>query len=87
MAQRFRRTGKDRLILLVVSDFDPEGEDIPHSFARSMRDDFGIGGVEFVKVALTAAQVEELALPPGPKAKRGSSRTTQVRRAARRTRF
>ena len=27
---------------MVLSDFDPEGEDIAHSFARSMRDDFGI---------------------------------------------
>jgi hypothetical protein len=27
MARRFRRSGKERLILLVLSDFDPEGED------------------------------------------------------------
>jgi hypothetical protein len=74
MAERFRLTGKDRLLLLVMSDFDPEGEDIAHSFARSMRDDFGIEGVEFVKVALTAAQVEEMNLPRGLTAKQGSSR-------------
>src|SRR5262249_55952988 len=37
MAKRFRRSGKEQLILLVLSDFDPEGEDIAHSFARSMR--------------------------------------------------
>jgi hypothetical protein len=74
MAQRFGHTGKDRLLLLVLSDFDPEGEDIAHSFARSMRDDFGIDGIEFIKVALTADQVDELRLPPGPTAKQGSSR-------------
>jgi hypothetical protein len=74
MAQRFRRTGKDRLILLVLADLDPEGDDIAHSFARSMRDDFGIKSVEFIKVALTVAQVAELGLPPGPTAKADSSR-------------
>jgi hypothetical protein len=74
MAVRFRKTGKDRLVLLVVSDFDPEGQDIAHSFARSMRDDFGIESIDFIKVALTAGQVDELRLPPGPKAKSGSSR-------------
>jgi hypothetical protein len=74
MAKRHRLSGKEKLILLVLSDFDPEGEDIAHSFARSMRDDFGIDSVEAIKVALTAAQVKELRLPPQMKAKRGSSR-------------
>ena len=74
MAQRFRRSGKDRLVLLVMSDHDPEGDDIPHSFARSMRDDFAIENIDFIKVALTAQQVRELALPPGPTAKADSSR-------------
>jgi hypothetical protein len=74
MAQRFRCTGKDRLVLLVVSDCDPEGDDIPHSFARSMRDDFGVENIAFVKVALTARQVAALNLRPGPTAKEGSSR-------------
>jgi hypothetical protein len=74
MAERFRRSGKDKLVLLVVSDFDPEGDNIPHSFARSMRDDFDIQSVEFIKVALTGEQVERLRLQPGPTAKTGSSR-------------
>jgi hypothetical protein len=74
MAQRFRRSGKDKLVLLVLSDFDPEGEDIAHSFARSLRDDFGIEAVEPIKVALTAEQVREMRLPPQMKAKAGSSR-------------
>jgi hypothetical protein len=72
--QRFRRSGKSKLILLFLSDFDPEGEDIAHSFARSMRDDFGIRDVVPVKVALTGEQVEELELPPQMKAKETSSR-------------
>jgi hypothetical protein len=74
MAERFDCSGKDTLLLLVLSDFDPEGDDIPQAFARSMRDDFGIEDVEFIKVALTGEQVEELQLRPGPTAKAGSSR-------------
>jgi ParB-like nuclease domain len=74
MANRFKKSGKQKLILLVLSDFDPEGEDIAHSFARSMRDDFDIAEVEAVKVALNAEQVQELNLPPHTKAKAGSSR-------------
>jgi hypothetical protein len=74
MSKRFRRSGKSRLILLVLSDFDPEGEDIGHSFARSMRDDFGVARVESIKVALTDQQVASLGLPPQMKAKTGSSR-------------
>src|SRR5262249_46308333 len=49
MARRYRMSGRERLILVVLSDFDPEGEDIAHSFARSMRDDFGVYQVEAVK--------------------------------------
>jgi hypothetical protein len=77
MAQRFRRSGKDKLVLLVLSDFDPEGEDIAHSFARSMRDDFKIRSIVPVKVVLTAAQVEEMNLPPQMKAKETSSRAAK----------
>jgi hypothetical protein len=74
MKQRFQRSGKDRLIILVLSDFDPEGEDIAHSFARSIRDDFKISSVSFTKVGLTAQQVQDLHLPPGAIAKEKSSR-------------
>ncbi len=81
MAQRFKRSGKARLVLLVLSDFDPEGEDIPHSFARSMRDDFRIRSIDFIKVALTASQAKELQLPLGLKAKAGSSRRKKFVRA------
>lgn len=74
LALRFKRSGKDRLVVLFLSDFDPEGESIAESFARSLRDDFGVVAVTPVKVALTGEQVRELALPPQMKAKAGSSR-------------
>jgi hypothetical protein len=73
MAKRYRQSGKEKLTLLVVSDHDPEGDDIAHSFARSMRDDFG---VELVchRVALTPEQVEQFKLSPLMEAKESSSR-------------
>jgi hypothetical protein len=74
LAQRFAQSGKERLLLLVLSDYDPEGEDIAHSFARSLRDDFGISQVHAIKVALTAAQVAQYQLPPQMKAKASSAR-------------
>jgi hypothetical protein len=74
MATRFELSGKEKLILLVLSDFDPEGEDIGRSFAQSMRDDFDIENIVPIKVALTKEQVEELRLPPNLTAKTTSSR-------------
>jgi hypothetical protein len=63
IAERFRKSGKNRLVLLMLSDFDPDGEEIAHTFARSLRDDFDIVNIEPIKVALTAEQVEEYSLP------------------------
>jgi hypothetical protein len=74
IANRFALSGKERLVLIVVADFDCEGESIAESFGRSMRDDFNIGSVHAIKAALTADQVQEFKLPPGAKAKQGSSR-------------
>jgi hypothetical protein len=59
MYQRFEDSGRDQLIILLLSDFDPEGEDIPNSFALSMRDDFGIDDILVKKVCLTYEQVIE----------------------------
>jgi len=73
MAERYHRSGKDAFILLVVSDFDPDGEEIAHSLARSLRDDFGVGRIEPAKVALTAEQVERFGLRTDAEAKRGSA--------------
>lgn len=74
--RRYRRSGKDRLVVLFASDFDPEGDDIARSFGRSLRDDFDVDEDEITvsKVALTREQVTALNLPPRMKAKEGSSR-------------
>ena len=42
----------------MLGDHDPEGNDICHSFARSMRDDFAIPGIVAKKVAMTREQIE-----------------------------
>jgi hypothetical protein len=78
MYDRFVASGKEKLVLLVLSDFDPEGEDIPRSFARSMRDDFGVQNVVAIKVALTHAQVQASNLHPN-RMKDGSSRAGKFR--------
>lgn len=70
--KRFQRSGKENLILLLLSDFDPDGEEIAHSFARSMRDDFGVRSIQPVRVALTAEQVREYKLPKVMTAKSSS---------------
>jgi hypothetical protein len=72
MAERFRKSGKAKLVLLILSDLDPDGREIAQSFARSMRDDFGISDIVPIRVALTGDQVRELGLPPGMKAKASS---------------
>jgi hypothetical protein len=64
IATRFRKSGKEQLVLLILSDHDPDGEMIAESFGRSMRDDFGIRNVRPIKVALTHEQAQELDLPP-----------------------
>ncbi len=73
MVKRFRRSDKEKLIVLIVSDFDPDGEEIAQSFARSLRDDFGIEDVHPIKVALTSEQVERFNLSPVMTAKTTSS--------------
>ncbi len=73
MADRYHRSGKEAFILLVVSDFDPDGEEIAHSLARSLRDDFGVDRIEPVKVALTAEQVKRFGLHTDAEAKKGSA--------------
>jgi hypothetical protein len=74
MYDRYRASGKDKLVILFLADFDPEGWDIPQSFARSMQDDFGVEGVHPVRVGLNPGQVRRLGLPRNADAKVRSSR-------------
>ena len=76
MAERFRRTGKERLLLLVLADQDPEGDDIPHSVrpvdGRRLRKSPGSSSS---RSRLTADQVGAAApCRPDRKPRRSSSR-------------
>ncbi|MFO0957500.1 MAG: ParB N-terminal domain-containing protein [Isosphaeraceae bacterium] len=76
LLDRFLESGRDGLVLLILSDFDPEGEDIARAFPRSLRDDFGVdeNRIRAIKVGLNREQVDALNLPPLAKAKAGSAR-------------
>jgi hypothetical protein len=74
MHDRFIISGRARLVILFLGDHDPEGWDIAETFAKSMRDDFGVSDIDAVKVALKPEQVAQLGLPPNADAKVTSSR-------------
>lgn len=69
LASRFKQSGKARLVLLMLTDFDPDGDEIAASFARSLRDDFKIQYIHAVKVALTAEDIQAHDLPSDMDAK------------------
>ena len=75
MFERWRKSGKDKLVIVIVSDLDPAGMTIAESFGRSLRDDFGVPAerLEVVKAALTIEQVQEMNLPPTMEAKAKAS--------------
>ncbi len=70
--ERFKDSGKTKLVMLMLTDFDPDGEEIAASFARSLRDDFGMTDILPVKVALTAEDVKAYDLPSDMNAKPSS---------------
>jgi len=74
VADRFWRSGKERLILLVVSDLDPAGDAIAQDIRDAFERDFGVDEdhIETRKVALTIDQVDDLALDPSMEAKESS---------------
>jgi ParB-like chromosome segregation protein Spo0J len=76
LAQRFTASGKEKMVVVLVGDLDPDGEGICESFKRSMRDDFGIpdNRMTAIKAGLRMDQVTEFNLPPSMQAKTTSSR-------------
>ncbi|QEL20467.1 ParB N-terminal domain-containing protein [Limnoglobus roseus] len=74
LAERFRASGKRRFVLLVLSDFDPEGENIAETLCASLRDEFDVPDITPFKVALTEDQVGRFGLVPSMEVKRSSSR-------------
>ncbi len=76
LTERFHGSGKVHIILLILSDHDPDGEEIAANFVKSLRDDFDIceSQIHATKVALTAEQVQRYNLPHTMDAKKSSSR-------------
>lgn len=72
MFKRFKASGKERLVLLILSDFDPDGEQIAACFPRSMRDDFGLTNIKCHKVAISGQDVIDYNLPSTLEAKKTS---------------
>jgi hypothetical protein len=72
LVRRFKQSGKERLVLLMLTDFDPDGEQIAASFARSLRDDFHLTDIHAVKVALTPEDIRDNDLPSDMDAKPSS---------------
>lgn len=60
MAKRFRASGKDRMTLVVVSDYDPEGLELADDAIRSLE----LHGVpvDGHRIAVTREQIDELRL-------------------------
>jgi hypothetical protein len=71
--QRYLASGKQRLIVIVLADFDPEGEMIPQVGGRTLRDDFGIEDCTIIKAGVTREQISKYNLPPQNFAKESSS--------------
>ncbi len=59
IAQRYLASGKQCLVLFVLTDCDPAGDMICESTTRSLRDDFSIANVQAIRVAMTHAQADE----------------------------
>jgi len=72
LADRYFRSGREKLVLLIAADFDPDGWQIGQSFARSMRDDFGIENIHPIKFALNSEHADRFELPPALPVKKNS---------------
>jgi hypothetical protein len=65
-AERFRASGKDRFFLVIAGDLDPEGENIPETWAACLRDEHGVENLTAIKVGVNPDQVAQHNLSPLP---------------------
>jgi hypothetical protein len=65
LVRRFRKSGKEKLIVLTVADLDPAGIMIARSFAQRLRDYFHLPNIDARRVALTQDQVNQYSLAVG----------------------
>jgi hypothetical protein len=73
--ERYDHSGKERLILIVLADWDPEGEMIPQVGGRTLVDDFGVdeGALRIIKAGVTREQIDRYRLQQQNFAKETSS--------------
>jgi hypothetical protein len=73
--ERYVASGKKKLALIVLSDYDPEGEMIPQVGGRTLRDDFNVDAedLEVYKAGVTREQIDHYGLEPMNFAKEESS--------------
>ncbi|MGC2836155.1 MAG: ParB N-terminal domain-containing protein [Methylocella sp.] len=85
IADRYWRSKKTNLILLVVADLDPAGDAIAQDIRDSFERDFAIhrSRIEVYKVALNIDQVNEMDLEPSMEAKEASPTYDAFRREVR----
>jgi hypothetical protein len=62
MAGRYKASGKLDMVVLAVSDHDPEGFELVDDCIRSLRDLWGIKCLDLHRVAVTEGQIDELDL-------------------------
>jgi len=72
---RWRASGKDKLVVVVLSDHDPDGEMIADSFVGYLRDDFAIPSyrIHAIRAALTAEQCKRFKVATDVEAKPSST--------------
>jgi hypothetical protein len=75
MYDRWKASGKNKLVIIFMNDLDPEGLNMPEAFIQAMRGDFKMGNrVQGHRAGLKIEHVRELKLPRNNAAKVSSSR-------------
>ena len=73
VAKRFKESGKDNLVVIYVSDLDPEGVNMPASWKKYLEHDFKTVAT-VLRAAVTPEQVKRFNLPPDADVKLTSTR-------------
>jgi hypothetical protein len=73
--ERYRKSGKERLLVIILSDFDPEGQRIPQVAGQTLCRDFGVprDKLAIIPAGVTKAQIDKYNLPTNNWAKESSS--------------
>jgi hypothetical protein len=65
-AERFFDSGKEKFVLLIAGDLDPEGENIAEVWDRCLRDEHDVHEITTIKVGVNPDQVRRYSLAPMP---------------------